>query len=108
MLQKFAGFAGILIGGFPLDTGYSVTFPGFSWGGRTNPKLNWEQIEVVDSEQINIVGSGELAAWIVKTSRSKGLRYWVTKKPPYFVKAHSESANGSSTTFEIVEWKLIK
>lgn len=104
----FASFSGLLITGFPLKDGYEATFPGFGWGGTTNPKLNWEHIEVIDSEQFNVAGSGKVATWIVKTSRSNGLRYWVTKEPPYFVKAYSESANGSSATFEIVEWERIQ
>ncbi len=104
----FASFSGLLLTGFPLQDGYEVTFPGFGWDGTTNPKLNWEHIEVLDSEQIHVAGSGKVATWIVKTSRSNGLRYWVTKEPPYFVKVYSESANGSSATFEIVEWERIQ
>ena len=50
----FASFSGLLITGFPLKDGYAATFPGFGWGGTTNPKLNWEHIEVIDSEQINV------------------------------------------------------
>ncbi|NIR47029.1 hypothetical protein GWO43_00930 [candidate division KSB1 bacterium] len=103
--QVFASFSGLLVSGFPLRDGYEATFPGFGWGGTTNPKLKWEHIQVLDSEEIDVAGLGKITSWIVETSRSNGLRYWVTKEPPYFVKAYSEAANGSSTTFEIVEWQ---
>ncbi len=103
----FASFAGLLLAAFPHDAGLSAVFPGFGWGGSTNPNLVWQQYRVVRRERVELVGSSGIDAWRVETTRSLGSEtvYWVIKRPPYFVRAESQSANGSGSRFEIVNWQ---
>ena len=103
----FASFAGLLFSAFAHDAGLSGVFPGFGWGGSTNPNLVWQEYRVVGRERVELVGSNGIDAWRVETTRSPGSEtiYWVTKQPPYFVQAESHSANGSGSRFEVVNWR---
>ena len=103
----FASFAGLLFAAFPYDVGLSGVFPGFGWGGSTNPNLVWQHYRVVGTERVELVGSDGIDAWKIETTRSPGSEtvYWVTKQPPYFVRAESHSANGSGSRFEVVDWR---
>ena len=101
------GLAGLLLATFPLRNGYEAAFPGFGWGGSCpEPCLSWMQFRVIDREQMEVQGVGLVDTWVVELGQQpgSGLRYWVTKEAPYFVKAVAPSANGGTSTFEILTW----
>lgn len=101
------GLAGLLLAAFPLRDGYEVAFPGFGWGGTcSEPCLSWTQFRVVDRERMDVKNVGPMETWIVELGPQpgSGLRYWITKEAPYFVKAVAPSANGATSTFEILSW----
>ncbi len=101
------GLAGLLVAAFPLREGYEAAAPGFGWGGNcAEPCLSWLQFRVIDQEQVEVKGVGPVDTWIVELGPKpgSGLRYWVTKEAPYFVKAVAQSANGGTSTFEILTW----
>ena len=64
------------------------------------------QFRVVDREQVEVKDLGWIDTWVVEVGSQpgSGLRYWVMKETPYFVKAVAQSANGGTSTFEILTW----
>ncbi len=99
--RPFATMSGIMVASFPLEIGAEFVYPGFGWGGMTNPALHWRTVEVIGREPVSILGSGEVLAWKVQTGRTS---FWLSKEAPYFLKAESVGGNGQITTFEIVSW----
>ncbi len=104
------GLAGLFVAAFPLNEGYEAVAPGFGWGGNcSEPCLSWMQFRVVGRETVT-VNDHEMDTWIVEVGPKPGagLRYWVTKEAPYFVKAVARSGNGGTSTFEILTWALLE
>ncbi len=102
------GLAGLLVAAFPLRDSYEAAVPGFGWGGNcAEPCLSWMQFRVIDREQVEVKGLGWTDTWVIEVGPQpgSGLRYWVTKEAPYFVKAVAQSANGGTSTFEILTWR---
>lgn len=104
------GLAGLFVAAFPLDEGYEAVAPGFGWGGScSEPCLSWMQFRVVGREQVAVKDHGPIDTWLVEVGPQPGpgLRYWVMKEAPYFVKAVARSGNGSTNTFDILSWELL-
>ena len=102
------GLAGLFVAAFPLAKGYEAVAPGFGWGGNcSEPCLSWMQFRVLGREQIDITGLGRVDTWLVEVGSQpgSGLRYWVTKEAPYFVKAVAQSSQGGTSTFEVLTWQ---
>ena len=105
------GLAGLFVAAFPLAEGYEAVAPGFGWGGAcSEPCLSWMQFRVVGREQVAVKDHGAMDTWVVEVGPQPGagLRYWVTQKAPYFVKAVARSGNGGTSTFEVLTWELLE
>ena len=100
--RPFASMSGIMVASFPLEDGAEFVYPGFGWGGMTNPAMSWRTVEVVGRERLSIPGRGEMLAWKVKTGN---LWFWLSKEAPYFLRAEAVSANGGKTTFDVQSWE---
>ena len=100
--RPFASMSGIMIASFPLEDGAEFVYPGFGWGGMTNPAVSWRTVEVVGRERLSIPGRGEMLAWKVKTGN---LWYWLSREAPYFLRAEAVAANGGKTTFDVQSWE---
>ncbi len=99
--RPFASMSGIMVASFPLEENAELVYPGFGWGGMTNPAMSWRTVEVVDREYLTISDGGRMLAWKVRTGN---LLFWLSKEAPYFLKAEAVGGNGQRTTFEIVSW----
>ncbi len=102
------GLAGLFVAAFPLAEGYEAAAPGFGWGGNCSaPCLSWMQFRTLGREQVDVNGLGRVDTWLVEVGPQpgSGLRYWVTKEAPYFVKAVAQSPQGGTSTFEVLTWQ---
>jgi hypothetical protein len=99
--RPFASMSGIMMASFPLEEGAEFVYPGFGWGGMTNPAMNWQTLAVLDRERLPIPGRGEMRAWKVQQGN---VSYWLSKEAPYFLKAESVGGNGQRTTFDVLSW----
>ncbi|MEN8375499.1 MAG: hypothetical protein ABFS34_08625 [Gemmatimonadota bacterium] len=106
----FASLSGLLFSAFPLEPGFEATFPGFGWGGTTNPAQVSQTIKVVGREGVSIPGAPEFDAYRTVTSRGPGseLIFWISREAPYFVRAEARSSSGSYRVFEVEEWKPLE
>lgn len=99
--RPFASMSGIMMASFPLAEGVTFVYPGFGWGGMSNPNMSWRTIEVVDRETIAVPERGNVSAWKVQAGT---VSYWLAKEAPYFLKAEAVRPDGRKTTFEIASW----
>lgn len=96
----YGGMYGILISTLPLDFGYQAEIPALD---TNNMAVDWVSVRVTGRETVG-AGPGKAAeAWVVETATKLygRMTWWVTKKPPYVIKAVLEIPKDESGSGEI-------
>jgi len=101
----FASLGGLLYALVLRDFDDQVVIPGFGFGGE-NPIYKLETLAIQGATPITIAQGEERTARTVTSTRSPGTTYWVdSEKPPYFLKARVQKADGKTTVYEIESYE---
>ena len=104
----FASFGGLLYAIVLKNLKAGMTIPGFSFGGE-NPIFKPEKLEIKGSEEILIANKEKRRSRIITSSRSPSNKFWIdSNKAPYFLKVEVKRKDGSTTIFEIEDYKILK
>jgi hypothetical protein len=106
---NFYGLYGVLISTLPLREGFETEIPAFD---TDKMAIDWVPVRVRGRETIP-AGKGKTAeTWVVETpTRLYGkMTWWVTKKPPYVIKAVLEvpkNEAGSKEVAAIITYRMV-
>ncbi len=87
------GMYGVLLVGFPLQTGYAAKFPIFD---DEKNAMGWISFTVGGKEQVQAGPDKKVEAWAVQTE-AEGFKmtFYLTKEPPYVIRLLQVGARGS-------------
>jgi hypothetical protein len=96
----YGGMYGVLISTLPLADGYVAEIPAFD---TTKMAIDWVPVRVKGREIIPAGAGKKTETWVVETpTKLYGrMTWWVTKEPPYVIKAVLEVPKGEDGSGEI-------
>jgi hypothetical protein len=104
----YGGMYGVLISTLPLKEGYAAEIPALD----TNKMgVDWVPVRVKGRETVDAGAGKKVETWVVET-RTKlygKMTWWVTKEPPYVIKAEVEvldKEDGSGKVAAIVTYNM--
>ncbi|MGH9442714.1 MAG: hypothetical protein ACRD16_10620 [Thermoanaerobaculia bacterium] len=106
---NFYGLYGVLVSTLPLREGFAAEIPAFD---TEKMAIDWVPVRVVGRETV-AAGAGKTAdAWVVETATKLygKMTWWVTKEPPYVIKAILEipkNEEGSREIAAIVTYTMV-
>jgi len=105
----YGGMYGVLISALPLAEGCTTELPAFD---TTKMAIDWVPVRVKGRETVES-GSGKTTeAWVVETATKfyGRMTWWVTKEPPYVIKAVlevPEKEDGSGRVAAIITYTMV-
>jgi hypothetical protein len=104
----YGGMYGILISTLPLADGYEAEIPAFD---TTKMAIDWVPVRVKGRETVPAGSGKKTETWVVETpTKLYGrMTWWVTKEPPYVIKAVLEvpkSEDGSGEIAAIITYTI--
>jgi hypothetical protein len=96
----YGGMYGVLISALPLADGYAAEIPAFD---TVTMAIDWVPVRVKGRETIPAGAGKKAETWVVETpTKLYGrMTWWVTKEPPYVIKAILEVPKGDAGSGEI-------
>jgi hypothetical protein len=96
----YGGMYGVLISALPLGDGYATEIPAFD---TNKMAIDWVPVRVKGREIIAAGVGKKTETWVVETSTKLygRMTWWVTKEPPYVIKAVLEVPKGEDGSGEI-------
>ena len=104
ILDYYDGMFGILLDAFPLREGYEVQFPALD---TDKAAIDWVRLKVTGRETVP-AGEGKRAeTWVVRveTKQYGSSTWWLTREPPYVIKASlvlAEKDGGTIVTYTMI------
>lgn len=90
VFDMHGGMTGLLLAALPLAAGFETKLPGFGDG-----ELDYTPIRVVSEEMVGAGHLGWVMAWKVEIGPPPAHSiYWISKKPPYVIRAVVNSSRG--------------
>ena len=105
----YGGMYGVLISTLPLTEGYTTEIPALD---TNKMAIDWVPVRVKGRERVD-AGAGKKAdTWVVETpTKLYGrMTWWVTKEPPYVIKARLEvldAEDGSGKVAAIITYTMV-
>jgi hypothetical protein len=104
----YGGMYGILISTLPLADGYAAEIPAFD---TTKMAIDWVPVRVKGRETVPAGAGKKAETWVVETpTKLYGrMTWWVTKEPPYVIKAVLEvpkNEDGSAEVAAIITYTM--
>ena len=105
----YGGMYGLLISSLPLANGYTAEIPAFD---TTRMAIDWVPVHVKGRETVEAGAGKKAETWVVETpTRLYGrMTWWVTKEPPYVIKAVlevPEKEDGSGKVAAIITYTMV-
>ena len=105
----YGGMYGVLISTLPLADGYAAEIPAFD---TTKMAIDWVPVRVKGREIIPAGVGKKTETWVVETpTKLYGrMTWWVTKEPPYVIKAVLEvpkDEDGSGEVAAIITYAMV-
>ena len=105
----YGGMYGMLVSMLPLAEGYTAKIPAFD---TNKMAIDWVPVRVTGRETVDAGRGKKAEAWIVETpTKLYGrMTWWVTKEPPYVIKAQLEvldSEDGSGKVAAIITYSMV-
>jgi len=105
----YGGMYGVLISTLPLADGYAAEIPAFD---TTKMAIDWVPVRVKGREIIPAGVGKKTETWVVETpTKLYGrMTWWVTKEPPYVIKAVLEvpkDEDGSGEVAAIITYTMV-
>jgi hypothetical protein len=96
----YGGMYGVLISTLPLADGYAAEIPAFD---TNKMAIDWVPVRVRGRETVPAGAGKKTETWVVETpTKLYGrMTWWVTKEPPYVIKAVLEVPKGEDGSGEI-------
>src|SRR5439155_19781585 len=106
----YGGMYGLLISTLPLADGYAAEIPAFD---TDKMAIDWVPVRVKGRESIPAGMGKKTETWVVETpTKLYGrMTWWVTKEPPYVIKAVLEipkDEGGSGEVAAIVTYTMVE
>jgi hypothetical protein len=104
----YGGMYGILISTLPLTDGYAAEIPTLD---TNKMAIDWVPVRVKGRETVPAGAGKKTETWVVETpTKVYGrMTWWVTKEPPYVIKAVLEvpkSEDGSAEVAAIITYTM--
>jgi hypothetical protein len=104
----YGGMYGVLISALPLAEGYTTELPAFD---TTRMTIDWVPVRVKGRETVECGPGKTRETWVVETpTKFYGrMTWWVTKEPPYVIKAVlevPEKEDGSGKVAAIITYTM--
>ncbi len=105
----YGGMYGVLISALPLAEGYTTELPAFD---TTKMAIDWVPVRVKGRETVESGPGKTTETWVVETpTKFYGrMTWWVTKEPPYVIKAVlevPEKEDGSGKVAAIITYTMV-
>jgi hypothetical protein len=105
----YGGMYGMLISTLPLTDGYAAEVPAFD---TNKMAIDWVPVRVKGREAVEAGPGKKVEAWMVETpTKLYGrMTWWVTKEPPYVIKAVlevPEKEDGSGKVAAIITYTMV-
>src|SRR4029077_18170724 len=105
----YGGMYGVLISDLPLVEGYTTELPAFD---TTRMAIDWVPVRVKGRETVESGPGKTRETWVVETpTKFYGrMTWWVTKEPPYVIKAVlevPENEDGSGKVAAIITYTMV-
>jgi len=105
----YGGMYGVLISALPLAEGYTTELPAFD---NTKMAIDWVPVRVKGRETVESGPGKTTETWVVETpTKFYGrMTWWVTKEPPYVIKAVlevPEKEDGSGKVAAIITYTMV-
>lgn len=105
----YGGMYGLLISSLPLKDGYAAEIPTFD---TTTMAIDWVSVRVKRRDTVEAGAGKKAETWMVETpTRRYGrMTWWVTKEPPYVIKAKlevPENEDGSGKLAAIITYTMV-
>jgi len=109
MFDFYGGMYGVLISALPLAEGYATELPAFD---TTKMAIDWVPVRVKGRETVESGPGKTTKTWVVETATKfyGRMTWWVTKEPPYVIKAVlevPEKEDGSGTVAAIITYTMV-
>ena len=104
----YGGMYGVLISALPLKEGYSAEMPTLD---TNKMAVDWVPVQVKGRETVDAGPGKKAETWVVETpTKLYGkMTWWVTKEPPYVIKAEVEvldKEDGSGKTAAVITYTM--
>jgi Protein of unknown function (DUF3108) len=105
----YGGMYGVLISALPLAEGYATELPAFD---TTKMAIDWVPVRVKGRETVESGPAKTTETWVVETATKfyGRMTWWVTKEPPYVIKAVlevPEKEDGSGRVAAIITYTMV-
>jgi hypothetical protein len=105
----YGGMYGVLISALPLAEGYTTELPALD---TTKMAIDWVPVRVKGRERVQSGPGKTTETWVVETpTKFYGrMTWWVTKEPPYVIKATVEvpaTEDGSGKVAAIITYTMV-
>ncbi|HEX4201232.1 MAG TPA: DUF3108 domain-containing protein [Chthoniobacterales bacterium] len=105
----YGGMYGLLISSLPLADGYTAEIPTFD---TNKMAIDWVPVRVKGRETVDAGPGKKAQTWVVETATKLygRMTWWVTKEPPYVIKAVlkvPETEDGSGKIATIITYTMV-
>ena len=97
----YGGLYGIIVTAFPLEKGFSATFPSF---GEEDIRTEPVTFKVTGSEFADAGPRGKIQAWVVEAATTLGpMKFWLSREAPYIIRLeYTAQANGAKWIYTML------
>ena len=97
----YGGLYGIVVTAFPLEKGFSASFPSF---GEEDIRIEPVTFKVMGSEVADAGPRGKMQTWIVEADTTQGpMKFWLSREAPYIIRLeYTATANGAKWIYTMI------